>query len=99
MEKLIKRIQAREKQLELSGNVNTELEDTLNSLEKALPEMEELFRYYGSEQWYNDREQKLPDDISAGVLSEDLIYDQITQLRDSAYRMLEMATDILKNRI
>ena len=35
----------------------------------------------------------------AGVLSEDSVYDQITEVRDAAIQMLELATDILKNRI
>ena len=38
-------------------------------------------------------------DIKAGVLSEDLIYDEITDLRDAAIRMLALATDIMKDRI
>ena len=31
--------------------------------------------------------------------SEDAVYDEITALRDAAYRMLELAADILKNRM
>ena len=59
----------------------------------------ELFSYYGSEAWYEDREGELPKDVPAGVLSEDLVYDQITAVRDAAFRMLDLSTDILKNRI
>ncbi len=58
-----------------------------------------LFAYYGSEAWYEDREGEVPADVPAGVLSEDLVYDQITEIRDAAFHMLELATDILKNRI
>ena len=58
-----------------------------------------LFSYYGSEAWYEDREGELPEDVPAGVLSEDLVYDQITEVRDAAFRMMELAADILKNRI
>ena len=46
-----------------------------------------------------DRETALPPGTAAGVLSEDAVYDAITALRDEAFRMLELATDILKNRI
>ncbi len=60
---------------------------------KAIP----LFRYYGSEAWYEDREDELPEGVKAGVLSEDLVYDAITDLRDASFRMLELATDILKD--
>lgn len=57
-----------------------------------------LFSYYGSDEWYEDRES---DDqpAKAGVLSEDAVYDLITNLRECAFRMIETATDILKNRI
>ena len=58
-----------------------------------------LFSYYGSEAWYADREGELPKDVPAGVLSEDLVYDEITAIRDAAFHMLELAADILKNRI
>ena len=44
-------------------------------------------------------EGDLPEGIPAGVLSEDGIYDQITAVRDAAFRMLELSADILKNRI
>ena len=43
--------------------------------------------------------RSVPQGISAGVLSEDLVYDQIEAARDAAFRMLELAADILKNRI
>ena len=61
--------------------------------------MTRLFGYYGSEEWYEDREGEVPADVPAGVLSEDLIYDEITEIRDAAFHMLELATDILKNRV
>ena len=60
-----------------------------------------LSDYYGSEDWYADREAwergDLPKDLPCGVLSEDLIYDVITGSRDAAIRMLELATEILKD--
>lgn len=61
--------------------------------------MTRLFAYYGSEAWYTDRDGDLPAGISAGVLSEDAVYDQIAAVRDASFRMLALATDILKNRI
>ena len=58
-----------------------------------------LFAYYGSADWFADRELPLPPGIRAGVLSEDLVYDEITDLRDEAFRMLTLATEILRDRI
>ena len=51
---------------------------------------------YGSEDWYADRDMELPEGVKAGVLSEDSVYDAITDLRDAAFQMLELGTDILK---
>jgi hypothetical protein len=45
------------------------------------------------------READLPADLPAGVLSEDLVYDLITDVRDLAIQMLEQATEILKDRV
>ena len=75
------------------------LETQLDRMEQLKEPMTRLFSYYGSEAWYEDREGELPKDVPAGVLSEDLVYDQITAARDTAFRMLELSADILKNRI
>lgn len=71
----------------------------LDRMEALRGPMTRLFSYYGSEAWYEDRDGELPPGIPAGVLSEDLVYDQITAVRDAAFQMLELAADILKNRI
>ena len=71
----------------------------LDRMEECAEQMTRLFSYYGSEAWYEDREGELPAGLRAGVLSEDLVYDQITAARDTAFRMLELSADILKNRI
>lgn len=77
------------------GDLNAQLQ----RMEELRERMISLFEYYGSEAWYEDRDGDLPEGLKAGVLSEDLVYDAITGLRDTAFRMLEMGTDILKNRI
>ena len=59
-----------------------------------------LSKYYGSDQWYDDRAVddagKLPADLKRGVLTEDLIYDVLVGNRENAIRMLELGTEILK---
>ena len=75
------------------------LERELNRMDKLGDDMKRLFDYYGSDAWYEDRDGELPDGIKAGVLSEDSVYDAITGVRDAAIRMIELAADILKNRI
>ena len=77
----------------------SDLDAQLDRMEKLKDPMTRLFSYYGSEDWYMDIESELPEGMPAGVLSEDAVYDQITAVRDAAFRMLELSTDILKNRI
>ena len=87
----------------LSFSVLPEQKDIPPSLQNIYKELQDdmgqLFAYYGSEVWFEDLERELPPDTKAGVLSEDLVYDTITDARDAAFRMLEIGTDILKNRI
>ena len=89
----------------------TEMEFNLHEVEAATKGIQEalerlkfyrerakaLYSYYGSETWHKDREEDLPVGMRAGVLSEDLIYDSITELRDTAFDMLELGTEILKD--
>ena len=92
-----------ERILKMENNLNTcskaikEAEEKLEALKAVRDNAEELFAYYGSEDWYTDRESEIPCDMPAGVLSEDLVYDEIVALRAFAFNMLETSTDILKN--
>jgi hypothetical protein len=99
MDKTLKRVEEMESCLDECTQINAELSLMLQKLEEAKEDMTKLFRYYGSEEWYEDRDSDLPAGTKAGVLSEDLVYDEIIKLRDNAFTMLESATDILKNRI
>ena len=82
-----------------------ELQGTLDDIERLQEKMGKLFEYYGSKEWYEDREAydavdpEEQADIKAGVLSEDSVYDLITDVREESFRMIELGTDILKNRI
>ena len=95
----VRRIEEMEKLLDECTAVTGELTVQLDRMEALREGMTRLFDYYGSEAWYEDRDGELPEGIRAGVLSEDLVYDQIIAARDAAIRMLELAADILKNRI
>lgn len=98
-EKTIERIREMESHLDGCTAAVSGLSAQLDRLEDMLGPMTSLFSYYGSNDWYDDREKELPEGLKAGVLSEDLVYDLITDIRDEAFRMLELATDILRNRI
>ena len=93
------RIKEMESYLNECTAATKELAEQLDRTDALREHMIRLFDYYGSSEWYEDREAEAPKDVPAGVLSEDLVYDQIIELRDMAYHMLELATDILKNRI
>ena len=95
----LQRITEMEKILNECTAATSALETQLDRMEQLKDPMTRLFSYYGSEQWYMDIEGDLPEGMPAGVLSEDGVYDQITAVRDAAFRMLELSTDILKNRI
>lgn len=95
----LQRIREMEDRLNRCAAATADLDRQLDRMEELREDMIRLFSYYGSEAWYEDREGELPENVPAGVLSEDLVYDQITAVRDAAFRMLDLSTDILKNRI
>ena len=72
----------------------------LEKLQAAQIWIHELERYYGSEEWYDhrsaDERGELPASLPRGVLSEDAIYNLLTDNRDLAIQMLENATQMLK---
>ena len=63
-----------------------------------LQEQRRLFLYYGSAEWHADREAdedgELPCNLPRGVLSEDAVYDLITDSLDTADRMQELSEEI-----
>lgn len=95
----VKRISEMEELLEGTRQALEVLHEALDRIEELQDDMGQLFAYYGSEVWFEDLERELPPDTKAGVLSEDLVYDTITDARSAAFRMIEIGTDILKNRI
>lgn len=90
------RIARMESYLDDVTTLTSKLKEQLDSLHAVESRAKELFSYYGSEDWHTDRELTLPEGFKAGVLSEDSVYDAITDLRDAAFDMLELGTDILK---
>ncbi|MBS4761278.1 DUF4298 domain-containing protein [Carnobacteriaceae bacterium zg-ZUI252] len=89
----------RVEQMELSMDNVSDYVAQLETLLKQFDTMHQTYltfrHYYGSSDWYEDRE--LPLNIKSGVLSEDLPYEVIGQYRDVALNMLETATKILKD--
>lgn len=95
----LSRIRNMENCLEECSEVTEQLAIRLDQMKDLREKMIRLFEYYGSEEWHLDRDAELPDGFPAGVLTEDLIYNLIMDVKESAIQMLELATDILKNRL
>ena len=76
------------------------LEQDLDDFEAAQDDIARLAAYYGSAEWFADRDVdeagELPDDLARGVLGEDYPYDLLVGYHDLLVRMLEVATRGLK---
>ena len=79
----IKRIQTMEARLDEASPVISELSDALQKYEEIQSSFYELSDYYGSSDWMADYEAdergEFPADLKRGVLSEDTVYDLITE--------------------
>ena len=60
------------------------LNEALEEFERLEPELKKLEKYYTGGQWRKDFESdeagKLPADLKRGVLSEDAVYDLLTEI-------------------
>ena len=78
----IERIKKMESYLDEAGAAFSELAEALDKYEKIQNKYYKLENYYGSTKWIDDFEAdeagKLPADLKRGVLSEDAVYDLIT---------------------
>ena len=98
----IERIQHFERLLDAVDPVLTDLEAALDRFDEEQEAVRELSAYYGSEEWHADLAEdeagNLPSDLKRGVLSEDGIYDVLSDHYALTVRMLDTVSNILKNR-
>lgn len=96
----ISEIRRMEDHLNAAAPAVADFSDALEKFAAAQLWIRELNRYYGSEEWFAhlaaDDAGELPQNLRRGVLSEDALYDLIADNRAAAIRMLEIATEILK---
>jgi len=87
---MIERIETNEKRLDDLTELSSELEEIVVELKVKKKDKKALSRYYGSKNWFKDKESyeenKIPK-IKAGVLSEDAVWDMIT---DFEYHLKEL---------
>lgn len=92
--KQTERIMEMERRLERASTAVMKLSAALEQYADAQEDIMELEAYYGSEEWkrdYADDEAgKLPDDLKRGVLSEDGVWNLLSDNRDLKERMLNM---------
>ena len=97
----IERISEMEKTFDEAAAALAEFETHLTAFEEAQPTIGTLAAYYGSIDWFEDRDAdeagELPANLKRGVLGEDLPYDLLLDYHDIAVRMLELATRALKD--
>lgn len=94
----IERIKKMESYLDEAGAAIAELAGALDKYEKIQNKYYKLENYYGSTKWIDDFEAdeagKLPAGLKRGVLSEDAVYDLIT---DHSELMARMQRAVLKS--
>lgn len=97
----IERIREMENCLDASEKAVRELSEALSAYEEVRSLYQKLCDYYGSDLWRQDFEDdeagKLPPDLKRGVLSEDAVYDLITENRELLVRMLKLVTAALES--
>ena len=78
------------------------MDATLDRFDDIQGDVQELSAYYGSESWHADLAEdeagNLPADLKRGVLSEDGIYDVLSEHYALTVRLLDTVSAILKNR-
>ena len=98
----IERIQHFEMLLDRVAPVLGNLEEALDAFDGIQEDVKELAAYYEDDDWREDFEAdeagKLPKDLKRGVLSEDGIYDVLSDHYALTVRLLDTVSAILKNR-
>lgn len=90
------RITKMEEYFDLTNNNIKNLRKSINNFKKNKKKIYEVSNYYGSNDWYNDKDL-FDNSIKAGILSEDLPYDSLVELHRLAIDLISLGTDILKN--
>ncbi len=74
--------------------------ESLRTYREIQPKLGELAEYYAGEDWRRDFEDdeagKLPHDLKRGVLSEDSVYDVLSDNRELQAETLETMAEILR---
>ena len=98
----IERIQHFEMLLDRVAPILGNLTEALDAFDGIQDDVKELAAYYEDDDWREDFEAdeagRLPKDLKRGVLSEDGIYDVLSEHYVLTVRLLDTVSTILKNR-
>lgn len=101
--KQIERIREMEACLDMTAAAVEALSAALDQYEAAQKSYKKLSDYYGSSRWMKDYEAdeagKLPKDLKRGVLSEDAVYDLITENNALRIRMMKLLTRAMEQNL
>ena len=101
--KQIDRIERMEQYLDESSEAIRTLSDALERYEAIQPSLKKLSDYYGSTSWmkdYGDDEAgKLPKELKRGVLSEDAVYDLLTDHHELMLRLSRAVTKSIDSKL
>ena len=90
---MIDRIKINEERLDIIINSINNLEDALNDFESNKNNIRLLNKYYGSKNWFKDKEvfesEKIHN-VKAGVLSEDAVWNMNEDIKDLIFKMKEI---------
>ena len=94
----IERIKEMERSLERVAQAVMRLSAALDEYAGVQGTLRELSDYYGSELWKqdfaDDEAGRLPADLKRGVLSEDAVWNVLSDSRELNHRLREMANDL-----
>ena len=94
------RITLMEQYLDDADAVMKAYSDALRAYREIQPKLRELAEYYSGEDWRKDFEDdeagRLPKDLKRGVLSEDSVYDVLSDNREMQAATLETMAEILR---
>ena len=96
----IERIKQMELRLDRASSAVMELSAALEKYNEAQDDISQLDAYYTSDEWKQDfaadEADELPPSLRRGVLSEDAIWNVLSDNRELTVRLLEAVTAILK---
>ena len=96
----IERIKQMELRLDRASSAVMDLSAALEKYNEAQDDISQLDSYYTSDEWKQDfaadEAGELPPSLRRGVLSEDAIWNVLSDNRELTVRLLEAVTAILK---